>query len=284
MILFIISLLIIIIGLIILGYVIFKKIPDLKNLNIESLSEEKQGLIRKKILEAKFLRLSSNLKTKINQVTSSRSGLLSSKIKQIKARVVELEKKYQENKDDSLKPKTIEELFKEAEKFIDEEQSAEAEKSLIEIIAKDNKNITAYEMLGDLYFSMKSYSQAEEIYKYLLKLKIVGDSGKKVIRSHKMEELEAEALSKLDIDSKIAVYYEDLGQIYEAMKKDSKALDSYLKATSVDPNNPKYLDKLLEMSLKMKDRGLAKDAFNNLKKINPDNAKLDDFKEAIENL
>ncbi|MEK7072518.1 MAG: hypothetical protein AAB969_03020, partial [Patescibacteria group bacterium] len=156
----------------------------------------------------------------------------SSKIRQIKERVVELEKKYQENKDDSIKPKTIEELYLEAEKFIDEDKSAEAEKSLIEIIAKDNKNIPAYEILGDLYFSMKSYSQAEEIYKYLLKLKIVGDGGKKVIRNHKMEELEAEALSKLDTDPKIAVYYEDLGQIYEAMKKDSKALDSYIKATS----------------------------------------------------
>lgn len=283
MIIFIISLSVIIIGLIILGYILFNKIPDLKNLNIDSLIEEKQGIAKKKILEAKFLRLSNNFKLKINRASSSRKGVLSSKIKQIKDRVAELEKKYQENKDDSIKPKTIEELFKDTEKFIDEDQTSEAEKSLIEIIAKDNKNIQAYEMLGDLYFSMKNYEQAEEIYKYLLKLKIVGDN-KKVIRSHKMEELEAEALSKLDIDSKIAVYYEDLGQIYEAMKKDNKALDSYLKATSVDPNNPKYLDKLIEMSIKVKDRGLAKDAFNNLKKINPENAKLPDWQETIENL
>ncbi|MDO8669119.1 MAG: hypothetical protein Q7K65_02405 [Candidatus Buchananbacteria bacterium] len=284
MIIFIISLAVVILGVVVLGYMIFKKIPDLKNLNIESLTEEKQGLIKNKILEAKFLRLSHNLKAKISKVTSVRSGLLSGKIKQIQKIVVELEKKYEANKDENLKPKTIEELFKESDKFIDENQSAEAEKSLIEIIAKDNKNIQAYEMLGDLYFSTKSYDQAEEIYKYLLKLKLVGDGGKKIIRGHKMEELEAEALSKLDIDSKIAVYYEDLGQVYEAMKKDNRALDSYLKATSIDPNNPKYLDKLLDMSLKMKDRGLAKDAFNNLKKINPDNAKLADLQKAIENL
>ncbi|NCN07174.1 tetratricopeptide repeat protein [Candidatus Falkowbacteria bacterium] len=284
MIIFIVSLVILVLGLIILGYTLFQKIPDLKNLNIESLAEEKQEKIRKKILEAKFLRFSSSLKTKFNRNSADKNGLLSGKIKQIKTKVLELEKKYQENKDENIKPKTIEELFIEAENFIDEDQSAEAEKSLIEIIAKDNKNIKAYEMLGDLYFYMKNYDQAEEIYKYLLKLKLVGDGNKKVIRGRKMDELEAEVLSTLDIDSKIAVYYEDLGQVYEAMKKDNKALDAYLKATSVDPNNPKYLDKLLEMSIKMKDRGLAKDSFNNLKKINPENAKLADWQEAIEKL
>lgn len=284
MILFVILLVVIIFGSIGLGYLILKKIPDLKNLNIDSLMEEKQVLAKKKILEAKFLRLSGNLKSKINKVTSPRGGLLSSRIKKIKARVVELEKKYQENKDDTIKPKTIEELFDQAERLIDQEEFADAEKSLIEVIAKDNKNVRAYEMLGDLYFSMKNYDQAEEIYKYLLKLKIVGDHSKKVIRSHKMDEIETEALSGLDVDSKIAVYYEELGQVYEAMKKDNKALDAYLKATSVDPNNPKYLDKLLEMSIKIKDRGLAKDAYNNLKKINPENAKLADWQETIEKL
>lgn len=284
MIIFIVSLIVLILSLVILGYTLFHKIPDLKNLNIESLAEEKQEKIRKKILEAKFLRLSSNLKTRFNKNVATKNGLLSGKIKQIKSKVLELEKKYQENKDENIKPKTIDELFIEAENLIDEDQSAEAEKSLIEIIAKDNKNIKAYEMLGDLYFYMKNYDQSEEIYKYLLKLKLVGDGNKKVIRGHKMDELEADALSKLDIDSKIAVYYEDLGQVYEAMKKDNKALDSYLKATSVEPNNPKYLDKLLEMSIKIKDRGLAKDSFNNLKKINPENAKLADWQEAIEKL
>jgi len=284
MIIFVISLMVIVLGLGSLGYLFLKKIPDLKNLNIESLIEEKQGSAKTKILEAKFLRLSGNLKSKINIMTSSRRGLLADKIKQIKGRVVELEKKYQSNKDEIIKTKTIEELFIEAEKFINNDESAEAEKLLIEIITRDNKNIKVYEMLGDLYFYMKNYDQAEEIYKYLLKLKIVGDDAKKLIRGHKMDELEAEVLSGLDVDAKIAVYYEDLGQIYEAMKKDNKALDSYLKATSVDPNNPKYLDKLLEMSINMGDRGLAKDAYNNLKKINPENAKLADWQEAIEKL
>lgn len=284
MILFIISLAVIVLGLAVFGYLIFKKIPDLKNLNVESLIEEKQGQAKAHILEAKFLRLNSKLKSKINKFIVPRQGLLAQKIQQIKDRVMEIEKQYKTGGEQATEPKTVEELFLETAKFIEVKDYVNAERSLIEIIAKDNKNIQAYEKLGDLYFKMKNYDQAEEIYKYLLKLKIVGDSGKRVIRGHKMEELEAEALSKLDIDSKIAVYYEELGQVYEALGKDNKALDAYLKATSVDPNNPKYLDKLLEMSIIVKDRGLAKSTLNNLKKINPDNAKLVDWQQAIENL
>lgn len=284
MILFIISLIVIILGLVIFGYVIFKKIPDLKNLNVESLIEEKQGQAKAHILEAKFLRLSGKLKSKINKFIVPHSGLLTDKIQKIKDKVVAIEKQYKNGGEPAAKPKTIEELFFEVAKLIDAKDYVSAERSLIEIIAKDNKNIQAYEQLGDLYFKIKSYNQAEEIYKYLLKLKIVGDGVKRAIRGHKMEELEAEALSKLDIDSKIAVYYEELGQVYEAIKKDNKALDAYLKATSIDPNNPKYLDKLLEISLKAKDRGLAKATLNNLRKINPDNAKLMEWQKAIENL
>ena len=284
MILFIISLAVIVLGLAVFGYLIFKKIPDLKNLNVESLIEEKQGQAKAHILEAKFLRLNSKLKSKINKFIVPRQGLLADKIQKIKDKVAAIEKQYKTGGEQAVKPKTVEELFLEAAKFIEAKDYVSAERLLIEIIAKDNKNIQAYEKLGDLYFKIKSYDQAEEIYKYLLKLKIVGDGGKRVIRGHKMEELEAEALSKLDIDSKIAVYYEELGQVYEALGKDNKALDAYLKATSIDPNNPKYLDKLLETSIKAKDRGLAKSTLNNLKKINPDNAKLVDWQQAIENL
>ena len=284
MILFIIFSGIIILGVIVFGYIIFKKIPDLKNLNVESLIEEKQGRAKAHILEAKFLRLNSKLKSKINKFMVPHQGLLAQKIQQIKDKVIEIEKQYKTGVEQTVKPKTIEELFFEVNKFIDGKDYVGAERSLIEIIAKDNKNIQAYEQLGDLYFEIKSYDQSEEIYKYLLKLKIVGDGSKKAIRGHKMEELEAEALTKIDIDPKIAVYYEELGQVYEAVKKDSKALDAYLKATSVDPNNPKYLDKLLDMSIKAKDRGLAKSTLNNLRKINPDNAKLTEWQQAIENL
>ena len=281
---FITSLLIAVLGLLGLGYMIFKKIPDLKNLNVESLIEEKQGKTKADILEAKFLRFSSRLRAKINKTMTPQKGFLAKKIKKIKARVTEIEEQYENSQGQKIEPPTIPELLMEAKKLINEEEFVGAERFLIEIIARDNKNIQAYEKLGDLYFKMRSYEQAEEIYKYLLKLKIVGDSSQHTIRRNKMEELEADTLSQLDVDHKISVYYEELGQVYEVMGKDHKALDAYLKATSIDPNNPKYLDKLLEISLKIKDRDLAKDALNNLRKINPDNAKLPVWQEAIEKL
>jgi tetratricopeptide (TPR) repeat protein len=282
--LFVISLIVIIVGLVILSYIVFKKIPDLKNLNVESLVEEQQGRAKKDILEAKFSRLSERFKSKVKKATSPQKGFLADKITSIKEKVANLEEKYKTDEDVDLKPKTTKELFTEAKKLIDNEEYPEAERILIEIIAKDSKNTQAYEELGDLYFQMKSYDQAEEIYKYLLKIKLSGSSGGSITRGNKMEELEADVLSTLDVDPKIAVYYEDLGQIYEIINKNDKALDAYLKAITIDPNNPKYLDKLIEMSIMVKDRGLAKKTFNSMRKINPKNAKLAQWEKAIEKL
>jgi tetratricopeptide (TPR) repeat protein len=282
--LFIVLLVLIVVTLIILGYTLYKKIPDLKNLNIESLAEEQQEKVRKNMLEAKFSRVSERLKSRMTGISMPKKGFLATRIKEIKKRVVELEDKYKKGQGEMIDTKTTSELFEEAKKMIEADNFSEAERVLIEIIAEDNKNIDAYETLGDLYFDIKSYSQAEEIYKYLIKISIVDTGSTKSIRGSKMDELEADALSSLDVDSKMGLYYEDLGQVYEAMEKDDAALDAYLKATSVEPNNPKYLDKLLDISIKLKDRGLAKKAFYGLKKINPENAKLPDLEKAIEKL
>jgi len=284
MILFVLSLIVVVCGLFVLGYIVFKKIPDIKNLNIESLTEEREDRAKKDILEARFFRLSNKIKSKLEKVTLSQKGFLSNKINNIKEKVANLEEKYQNDGGVLEKPKTIEDIFISVNNLIDNEDYSEAERMLIEIIARDSKNTHAYEELGDLYFKIKSYDQAEEIYKYLLKIKIVGSGGKKVIRANKMDELETDVLATLDVDPQIAIYYEDLGQIYQITGKNDKALDAYLKATTIDPNNPKYLDKLLEMSILVKDRGLAKRTFNAIKKINPKNAKLPEWQEAIEKI
>src|SRR3989344_3228034 len=118
MILFIISLAVIVLGLAVFGYLIFKKIPDLKNLNVESLIEEKQGQAKAHILEAKFLRLNSKLKSKINKFIVPRQGLLAQKIQQIKDRVTEIEKQYKTGGEQAAKPKTVEELFLETKKLL----------------------------------------------------------------------------------------------------------------------------------------------------------------------
>ena len=273
-----------------LAYLVVRRFPDLKNLDINSLPEVRNQAVRSKILKQKFERQSSQMKKGIFKALSpvkSASKIFSHRLKKL---VEDLEEKYSFHNDDQEdNQKTSETLLGEAEAALKNEETEIAEKKLIEILAKDRKNVKAYEFLGELYFNNKQYDQAEEVYKYLLKLHAVKDSaydklGRIAMKKEKFEEAEIDFLSSLDVNNKVAAYYDDLAQVYRAVKKDEQALDCYLRAVTIEPNNPKYLDQLIEYSIKIGDKGLARRTYNQLKKINPENGKLSDFEASIEKM
>jgi len=269
-----------------LFYLVFRKLPDVKNLDINSIPDERQVEARLKILESKFSRSSAKTKEKLGEIFSPSLKKVFSVFSGAKERILSLEAHYKmkDKKPAEERPKTIEELIDEGKDLLSKGDYAPAEKSLIEVIAKDNKNIKAYELLGELYFDNKSYDQAEEIYIYLIKLSVANDFGGGGVKGKRLEEAENDLLDTLNVNLKIAVYYDNLAQIYEIVDKMDKALDCYLKANMIEPNNPKYLDKVIELSIKLGDKSLAKKTLYRLKKINPDNGKLKELESAIENI
>lgn len=267
---------------------IFKKLPELRTLDISLIPQEKQDSIKIKILEAKFLRQKKEAQKKMSQALEPLKVRAKSIIKKANDNISSLEKKYKKQEEiDEIKNKSINELFVEAEAFIDSNDFAPAEKCLIEIIFRDNKNINAYEKLAELYRLNKSYNQAEEILKYLIKLKTVRFKKNKGGENHKKdkgEEAETEMLQSLDLDRELSSYYDDLAKVYELTDKKEKALDYYLKANVIEPNNPKFLDKIVNLSIELGDAGLAKKTYRRLKETNPENAKLSEFAEALEKM
>ncbi|MFA6918782.1 MAG: hypothetical protein WC244_01530 [Patescibacteria group bacterium] len=269
-----------------LFYLIFRKLPDVKNLDISSIPDEKQVEARLKILESKFSRSSNETKERLSKIFSPTIKKSFSFFSDMKDRILSLEAHYK-MRDKKLvveKPKTIDELIKEGSELLNKEDYLLSEKSLIEVISRDSKNIKAYELLGELYFGNKSYDQAEEIYIYLIKLSAVNDSGGEGAKGKRLEDAENDLLDTVNVNIKIGTYYDDLAQIYEIVDKMDKSLDCYLKANMIEPNNPKYLDKIIELSIKLGDRSLAKKTLNRLRQINPENGKLKDMESAIENI
>ena len=63
-----------------------------------------------------------------------------------------------------------------------------------------------------------------------------------------------------------------------------KALEVYQLASRVEPKSPRVLDLLLEACILNKKRVMAKNTLNKLKKVNPDNQKLDEFKKRIDEI
>ena len=291
MLIIILLIIIIIACLAYLGRFVFKRLPDLKNLDLESMIKEKQIKIKARILQDKLSHQGEKVKEKLTKLLSPQKRFFAKQVKKIKDKVVDLENKYQLDKrgKDKSVPKSIDELLSAAENLIAQEEFGGAEKNLIEVIAKDKKNIKAYELLGGLYFENKNYDQAEEIFQHLLKLNTLkdrawGKSGTMAVKKGQLEEAEMDFLNSLNVNTRVTSYYDRLAQICELTSNDDKALDYYLKANSIEPNNPKYLDKIIEYGIKAGDKMLAKRTLNHLKKINPENAKLGELQEAIEKM
>jgi cytochrome c-type biogenesis protein CcmH/NrfG len=199
-----------------------------------------------------------------------------------------LEKKYQRRGEvEEAKTKSINDLFAEAEQLLSKDDLAAAERDLIEVISRDKKNIRAYELLSEVYRNGKNYEQAAEVIKYLIRLKSLKyrkNNTAEPLQKEKLEDTETAMLETINVDVEIAGYYDDLGKVYEILGKIDKSLDNYLKANAIEPNNPKYLDKVIDLAIIVKDKGLAKKTYRQLKEINPENAKLARFKEALEKM
>lgn len=286
MILNILALIALLVSLFLLGRIVWRRLPELRVLDLESIPKERKSDAKAKILENKFKRQSQEAKEKLGAAISPLKERFSGLGQKLKDRAANLEKKYKKNSElEGVRSKSINELFAEAEKHLDEEEYQLAEKALIEIIARDKKDLRAYELLGEVYRFQKNYDQAAEIIKYLIKLKSLQyrkNHPESQLKKQKFEEAEEAIMESVDSDSEASRFYDDLGEVYVLDGKPAKALDSYLKASAIEPNNPKYLDKIIGLAIEVNDQGLAKKTYRRLKEINPENAKLQEFKEALE--
>ena len=280
--------LIIITVCVLLGRIVFRRLPDLKILDISAIPQEKQESAKIKILEAKFMRQKDETGAKIEKVAKPLKEKLAGWTGGMKEKIAVLENKYKHQEAVVVaKIKSESELLAEAKAFLEAEKFVDAEKSLIEILSRDKKSIAAYELLAKIYRQNKSYEQAEEIIRYLIKLmtlKYRKNKGADTLKKDKLEEAEDALIDNIDVDNGIARYYDDLAKVYELMEKKDKALDSYLKASTIEPNNPRLLDRVIDLAIAVGDRGLAKKMFKRLKEINPENAKLERFSAALEKL
>jgi tetratricopeptide (TPR) repeat protein len=272
-----------------LFFIILKKLPEVGNLDVASMQADKQDRARLKILEAKLSRSGQKIKIGLSKAVAPVFGVIGGRLKKFKETVTAWEEKYrQKPKKERAHPKTLDELFVEIDELMAQDDLAGAEKKAIEVIARNKKNLRAYEALGNIYFTSQSWDQAEEVYKYLIKLLLLGDQKKSrtanLIKSQKLEDLETSFLGVIEVDPKIAIYYYRLGEVFESNERWDKALDSFLKSSTVEPNNPKYLDKIIELAIKVGDSGLAKKTCRHLKKINPENSKVEEYREALDKL
>jgi len=281
---------IIIICIVVVVTVVVKKFPILSSINITALKKHKQDKVKRGLIEDRLKRKfkAFNLRSlSKGESDKPRSPVFEKFYKYLKS----LERRYRdrirakepEEKETADKKKII--LLTEAKKLTEEENFKEAEDKYIEAISLDSKHAEAYEGLAETYFKMKDFEHAKEIYQYLIKMNAQDSedsSSKDAVPSKTgLEESNKDLTQPTSLSNQVASHQVDLGGVYMATEDYNKALACFKEAIKLEPNNPRNLDALIEVAIKLEDEILALEYYNKLKEVNPENEKFKDILKEI---
>lgn len=266
-----IPIILIIFSLAIIIVIIIRRLPDLKSLDISSIIEERESEVKKRIVAERLARKTDELRAKISPLTKRFLKILETIIKKAYFKILELEQSYKDKEPElkkelaSIKDKETD-LLAVGQKYQKAKNFVEAEKIYLELISLNKKNLHAYQGLGEVYLEKKDYDQAIETFVYLtknLKAKKELSNGDKHL---------------------LAVSFFDLAQIHKYLEKLDRAKKYLEQALELEPNNPRYLDLMVEICIILKDKIRALGYLKKLKKVNPDNVKIKEFATKIKEI
>lgn len=167
---------------------------------------------------------------------------------------------------------------------------AQAEKNYIEIISLDPKNVSAYIGLGKAYFSQDKWKEAEEATRHVVEnLDSVAELAWAFLgRALKVQGKWSDAANAfkqaLKVNPLMVKRWIDLADCYQEMGTTAEAIGALKRAAEIEPNNPRVLDQLIEISIISGDKRLAREAFLQLQSVNPENQKLVEWGTRIEEM
>lgn len=295
-----IPLVVILFSLTVILFVLVRKFPQVANLDVDNLPEEK-------VLQKKKELLDKRLEQRSRQALTAFFARLEPVKKlwgrfQLKFRIYVGRVERLWHHEQSLKKKEVtaaapevtnlesgqklSRIIQEAEENLKNGSYDKAEELFIAAIKLDEKSAPAYRGLGDTYSAKNSPEEARETYRFLLQLEPDDDSI--------LVKLADIAESQGDLEEAIGYYQQaavvndsfsprfyHLAELLLKVGEGNTAKEAILQAAELEPKNPKYLDLLIETAIICGDKDLALKGYNDLRLVNAENKKLEDFKDRI---
>jgi Flp pilus assembly protein TadD len=291
--------------------IITRKFPQLSVLNLDTIPEVKEGkkkdeMLRKRAKEevAKTSKKRVDMESFISKLSLWWSALqrrlrefvqlIYDKIQEEKMKDIEKKSVRKKSTDIDQKKETdnkkiSRDLFNQGEYAFKEGDLETAEKRFISIIRMDAKNVDAYEMLGRVYLEQKHLEEAKQTFEFLLQLK--PDSYDGYIYLATIAEEERQLSVAVEYYQQAVLLADDKPDIYMRLASILTELDQYdtariamREAVEIQPNNPRYLDTLIELDVVCGEREDAYRHLDALRMVNPDNKKIPLLKEKIDSM
>lgn len=265
----ILSLILIGLCLIVILTIVLKKFPALAILDVSNMPGEKEAKFKDQIIKQKVERDLARLGGTVGRVWLFFSRQASNFLKNSQEQLKKLRLSYKATAKIPFaeKQKMIKDLFIAYADLLKKERFNDAEEKLVEIISLDQKNLNAFFKLGSLYDEQKKWPEARQTYEYALKL----------ARQFKNDETIMEDLTLQEIYFSLSWVERESGDLDAALENVREALD-------LEPNSPRYLDLILDLSIIKKDKELALASLERLAAVNPENQKLGEWKGKIDSL
>ncbi len=293
MVLTMIALGVLVISLIGLVVVIVRKFPTLATIDTgatsAAIAERKSSLLEQR-LKRKFQSAFGAVKTRGTPAVGKAKALWS----QTQKKLVDLEHEYKvrslpvflNRRQRQQMNDEISEILAQAVALRDDGEYAAAEDKALQAIRLEPRSVPAFELLGELYMTMKEYGHAKEVFHYLLKLTGESDAiyehmAEADLADGRLEDAQTELEKAADLNPKITAYHLDLARVYRQLQLWPKALASIEQALSLEPNSPKILDEYIDISLGYGKKDFAADGIRRMKEVNPENSKIADWESQV---
>jgi len=263
----IIPFIIILVSVAIIIMIFIRRLPEIATIDVATVPEEKNLKFKKQVVEQRFQRLMSEkwqgFYKFFEPFWGKMADIFLSIYKKIKDAVAVFDAKSRLKKQlkEEGRDETLKSLLLGGWKFLEARDWEKAEHNFIAAAGLNNKNLEAYEGLATLYLEQGDSKKAKETLGFIFKL--AGSLGVP--------------------GSDLARYYYMMSGIY-GKENDLKQLEYLKKTCEKDPNNPKYIDSLVEVAIIQNDAVTAKTYLEQLARVNPGNKKIGDFRNKIADL
>jgi tetratricopeptide (TPR) repeat protein len=270
----IIPLFLMLISLIIIISIVVRKFPVLASLDVNTIQAEREAKFKEQIISKRLKRSYLKYYFKIINLIKPAGSSVSDFFKYIYKKLVEFKENY--NKQENVKVDifaTIEKLFTEIDDATKNENQDLVEQKYIKIIGFDSKNIKAFKGLGKLYHDRKDYNESKQTFEHALRL-----------LEKELETQESNGTGGENLKEQLSEIYYFLCLVAKDIENFDGSLLNIDKALEIQPNNPRYLDVKLEISIIKKDKNLALEVYEKLAETNPENKKLEELKKKIDEI
>jgi len=260
---YIIPIVIIIVSVGALAWIVIKKFPQLSEIAIDVEAAEKESAAKRELLKKRLFRRLDEMRQKIRPFINPVVSSIKQFFKDFHDKILSLEQEYKKLEHGSPEHKqNVVALLKQAKVAYDKSDWADVERKALAIIKLDKENISAYQMLAEMYLEQKKYAQVEETLQFVVKLLKASGQGDKNIQ--------------------IANVFAEIGELQQEQDRHGEALHNYQKALEYEENNPRYLDLAFDICIILKNKKLASQYLAALEATDPGNQQLDKLRQQLQ--